>query len=255
MHQSCIDLLACCFTIIEELLIENNISGRVTCQLLTSKSVSLIALYTSTYNMMVMAMEQQAAIVKPLEYDAEVVRKRLPFVFLVEWSFCTCALLFIPSTTEYINGTCIVTKGIMHTVFWDFVSLYLFIIAMGIPLIVIIICYTRMISALRGSSKAFGIQKSDLSTSVPQAVHKLRLAQVNIFQTCLIMVVVFLGCWSTVESAILMYVLGMYQNLGNNHYAIGKLLSVTNSCINPYIYAIRYDDFKKQIKILMRFSA
>ena len=116
---------------------------------------------------------------------------------------------------------------------------------MCIPISVMVVCYTRMIYALYKSSRSLGASNSANSD-------KLRLAQKNIFQTCLIMIVFFLVCWIPYEVAVIMFV-NFYTHFSDTHYTIGALLIVLNSSINPYIYVFRYDDFKIQLrKMIMK---
>ena len=227
------------------------------CHLFLSKTASAIALYTSSYNMTALTLERHFAIVDPLGYDPAKVRRRLPLVFLFVWVFCAVALGFVPMSTIYDNnlGICLVTIKLKTTVFWDYISLYVFIIAIAIPLTIMIVCYSRMIHALYTSSRQFNRggkeQARDINSS---SVHKLRMAQMNIFQTCLLMILVFLVCWFTLESALILYMLGYYPHLGVTHYSVGWLFIIINSSVNPYIYAFRYDDFKRQVKVLLGFK-
>ena len=250
VHQSVIDLAVCAFNIVEEIFIELNINGQGTCHMIISKTLSLIALYTSTYNMTVLTIERHFAIVNPLQYDSEKVIKRLPYIFVGEWIFCSVALSYIPTTTIYRDGSCMVIYHLLSTPLWDFIAPYLFIIAIAIPCLIMVICYSRMLYALNLSSKLIKASTPNSAENKSSSVHKLRLAQANIFQTCLIMMVVFLSCWLTIESAVILFIFKTYANLSNNHYAIGRLLAVFNSCVNPYIYAMRYTDFKVQLKKL-----
>ena len=243
VHQSLIDICACLFTIIEEVIAEFGINGIITCHLFISKTCSAVALYTSTYNLTMLTIERHFAIVKPLQYNTDKVMARMPILFIGEWFFIIVVFLFAPITTVYQNGVCLVIFRLAGTILIDMMSPYLFTVAIVIPLVVMSICYWRMIRALFKSSASF-------DNTNPNAV-KLRAAQVNLFQTCLIMLVVFLGCWLTSQSAMLLYIVGRYPNLGNDHYSIGRLMTLMNSAVNPYIYAIRYDDFKQQMKHLV----
>ena len=250
VHQSIIDLAVCIFNILEEAFIEFSVNGQGICHMITAKTLSLIGLYTSTYNMTALTIERHFAIVDPLQYDPEKVIKRLPYIFTGEWLFCSIALSYIPIFTVYRHGSCKVIHNLLGTPWWDAVAPYLVVVAIIIPMTIMVICYTRMLMALRTSSKS-------VNSSTPQAdnksssVHKLRLAQANIFQTCLTMMIVFLSCWLTIESAVVLFIFKTYPNLSNNHYAVGRLLAVFNSCVNPYIYAIRYDEFKVQMKKIL----
>ena len=130
------------------------------------------------------------------------------------------------------------------TFLMDGLTPYFVVIAIGIPISVMVVCYTRMIYALYRSSRSLGTSNSANSD-------KLRLAQQNIFQTCLIMIVVFLVCWITFEAGAVMYILKIYKDLKGTHCTIGTLLILLNSGVNPYIYVFRYEDFKMQLRKLM----
>ena len=81
--------------------------------------------------------------------------------------------------------------------------------------------------------------------------HKSRLAQMNLFETCLIVAVLFFICWVTVQAAIFLYMIDVYPDLSGDHYTSGRLLILFNSCINPYVYTLRYREFKIQLKMLI----
>ena len=134
----------------------------------------------------------------------------------------------------------------LDTIFWDGLSAYLCAVAIGIPISVMTVCYGRIILALYRSARSIGASTNSATSD------KLRLAQMNIFQTCLIMILVFLVCWLTFESAVVLYIFKIYTNLTGTHYTIGSLLTILNSGINPYIYVFRYDDFKKQFRKMLR---
>ena len=245
LHQSVIDLIACIFTVIEEYLLENGINGDVLCHFFHSKYASGAALFTSSYNMTAMTLERHFAVTDPLHYDSNKVRRRLPFIFLSVWLFCYGALGYVPFSTVYASHVCIPTGKLFQTTFWDWMIPYVCFLAIGIPLVVMTVCYSRMFYSLYKSSRSLG-SKADSGN-----VHKLNQAQLNIFQTCLIMIIIFLACWLTFESAMTMYIFKFYKDLAGIHYSIGNLLTLVNSGINPYIYVFRYDDFKKQLKTLL----
>ena len=233
--------MACVFTVAEESIIELAINGQGICHLLNSKTLSNIALYTSSYNFVMLTIERQSAIVNPLQYRPEKVMKRLPMIFALEWLAIIAVFAFAPATTVYQHGVCMVAMKMWGTIYMDLVIPYLLTIAICIPVAVMVVCYLRMIRALYRSSKSFK------STPGQTNSKKLHAAQMNLFQTCLIMLIVFLACWLTSQSAVLMYILDRYPGLSNDHYSIGHLMVLINSEINPYIWAIRYDEFQKQL--------
>ena len=150
IHQSAIDLIACCVTMVEEVSAKLSLVYPVICQLFLSKICSVMILYVSTYNMTFMTIDRHLAITKPLHYDVDKVRRRLPAVFLFTWVFGISVLLFVPVTTVIQDGVCLPAHKLLGTDLWEYYySPHNFIIALIIPLTVMIICYTRMYVALR----------------------------------------------------------------------------------------------------------
>ena len=94
-------------------------------------------------------------------------------------------------------------------------------------------------------------ESSSQQSAVEKSTNASRLAQINIFETCLIVTVLFLACWTTTETALFMYIIDVYEDLSSNHYTTGRLLILLNSCLNPYVYTLRYREFKKQLRVLI----
>ena len=148
IHQSVIDTIACVITILQEVLAQiNGAVQPVICHLLLNKMSAIIMLYISTYNMTCMTIERHLAITKPLQYDVDKVRKRLPFVFLLTWLFSITVLLFVPITTAMREGVCI-TGYYMRDINYYY-GPHCIVIAIVIPLAIMIVCYVRMYLALR----------------------------------------------------------------------------------------------------------
>ena len=138
-HQAFIDLMAL------------NIDGPGICHLSTSNVLGSIALYTSSYNFVILTVERHFAIVNPLHYNSEKLKKQLPLIFIAEWTIVCLLFAVFPAATVYQNGRCILIKRLHGTIFMDIMPLYLFILSIGIPLPTMIICYARMLNVLRKS--------------------------------------------------------------------------------------------------------
>ena len=218
-----------------------NVSSTLICHLFGTTILSTIALYTSSYNFVILTIERHFAVVNPLHYDSEKLKKRLPLVFIAEWAI-TCLLFTVfPATTVYQNGMCIHNKRLLGTIFMDIMPIYLITLSIGIPLPTMIICYARMLNVLRKASQSKG------TTSVTTNTKAMRSAQINLFQTCIIMLIFFLAAWITDQSALLLIIYGKYRNVENTHFSSGRLMMLIASASNPYIWAFRYDDFQQQM--------
>ena len=148
-------------------------------------------------------------------------------------------------STSLINGKCLVGHKLWETFWVDVQSYYAIVVSFGIPFTIIVFCYSHMFIALNESQKKFNSGNIESSST-----DKLRLAQMNIFKTCVIIVIVYLTAWITAQSSIVLYLIGYYNTLGL-HDQIGDTLITFNSCVNPFVYVIKYDDFKIRFKFLM----
>ena len=106
-------------------------------------------MYVSTYNMTCMTIERHLAITKPLQYDADKVRRRIPFVFFFTWVLVFAAVVFVPATTVIIGGVCMPGLKMFGTFLMDYYAPNCFVISLIIPMLIMIVCYTRMFLALR----------------------------------------------------------------------------------------------------------
>ena len=79
-------------------------------------------------------------------------------------------------------------------------------------------------------------------------------AQINLFQTCVIMMVMFTLSGTNICIAVMLFAVGFYKDLNGSHYTISVILAVFNQCINPYIYCVRYKEFQIQMKQLFKFK-
>ena len=250
-HQAMVDVIVCFFTIAEEtvaIIDSIDVMTPFICHYMLTKTTSNVCYFISTYNMVILSLERHFAIVDPLSYDPDKVKRRLPYFFVAEWILCYAAFAIVPGTTRTINGMCLMGHNMLYNWISDMYSPYEMTIAFVIPLFISFVCYSRMFYYLNKSARGSGDKKLQESTS--SNVDKLRMAQMNIFKTCLTVIVVFFLCWVTTESHVFMYLLGFYDTFSNTHYFAGNLSVILNSCLNPYIYAIRYDDFKKELRVM-----
>ena len=248
VHQAVVDSIVCIVTLVEEFMGEyggHHLNKPFICHYITSKSLSGTIMYVSSYNIVLLSIERCYAIVKPFQYDSAKVRKRLPVWFTINWCFSILIICVVPATTIIFENKCFVAYKLVTTYWVDWYSPYEIIFGIIVPTFISVICYWMMFRVL---NKAVHLSEGQ---SQSNNIHKIRLVQMNIFKTCLVVVIVFVICWSIPETAMFFFSIGIYTNLNNYHFYIGRLAVILNSTLNPYIYAIRYDDFKDQINVLI----
>ena len=250
-HQAFVDIMVCVVTIVEEVAANYVVNPAIPflCHYILTKTTNTLCFFTSTYNITLLSIERYLAIIDPMNYDTEKVKKRLPYVFIGEWLLCGVAFMIVPYHTIIRNGKCLMGYRMIGTFLWDLYSPYEFSLAFALPLIISLYCYSRMLVCLHQSARgSIGATKDSKSANTD----KLRLAQLNIFKTCLTVIFAFIVCWSLAEVSVFLYLVGVYETLATQQYVIGHFLILLNSVINPYIYAIRYDEFKIELKSYFR---
>ena len=78
----------------------------------------------------------------------------------------------------------------------------------------------------------------------------LAKAQVNIFYTCLILLILYFTCWFWNNATMILYLAGIIP-YSNTLYDISVAVIVFNSGVNPFIYTLRYDEFQQHLKIIV----
>ena len=77
-----------------------------------------------------------------------------------------------------------------------------------------------------------------------------RQAQVNMFETCVIMMIMFTLSSLNTCIAMMLFAVGYYKTPSSDYYNISIILLVFNHCINPFIYSLRYKEFQTQFNNL-----
>lgn len=118
---------------------------------------------------------------------------------------------------------------------WDlFVKLCVFVFAFVIPVLIIIVCYTLMILRLKSVRLLSGSREKD---------RNLR----RITRLVLVVVAVFVVCWTPIHIFILVEALGStsHSTAALSSYYFCIALGYTNSSLNPILYAFLDENFKR----------
>ena len=114
-----------------------------------------------------------------------------------------------------------------------------FLVSIILPLLIMGVCYSCIAVSLR---------KSANFTKNPQQKkdNKMRSAEIRIIQSTVILSVIYLFCYT--YCAVVQYGNMFFRVPIYPHYHIAQALVLLNSCINPFVYCLRYDDFQNRFK-------
>ena len=139
---------------------------------------------------------------------------------------------FIWFITEIVDGKCMIWYNLRSSTHRILSLVQGMLVFSFFPSIIIIVLYTRMAFSIKFDFKSDDKKMTDKSLSK---------TQINIFQTCIIMVVVFLISWTYYMGTILQFAIrnGDPTTLVTDTFYFSEILLEFNSCINPFIYAAR----------------
>ena len=149
----------------------------------------------------------------------------------------------------------------MKTVF----GFCLIIIQFFIPLMVLIICYSKIVWVLTRRinndlvKPQYTVNNSeDVTSSVDNTkivtqttdpgTDKFQLARRNTIKTLLIVGLCFIICWSQNQVRYLMFNCGYNINYNTSYHQFTILMVFLNYTVNPFIYPIKYRDYQEALK-------
>ncbi|XP_001508020.2 melanin-concentrating hormone receptor 1 [Ornithorhynchus anatinus] len=219
--------------------------GETMCTLITAMDAN--SQFTSTYILTAMAIDRYLATVHPISST----RFRKPSV--ATWVICLLwALSFISITPVWLyarlipfpGGTvgCGMSLPNPETDLYWF-TLYQFFLAFALPFTVITAAYARILQRMT-------------STVAPASQRSVRLRAKRVTRTAIAICLVFFVCWAPY------YVLQLTQ-LSNNRptltfyylYNAAISLGYANSCLNPFVYIVLCETFRKRLVLSVKPAA
>ena len=231
------------------------LAGELYCRIWISSVLQWSTLVSSTYNLVAITIERYMMVVFPMEHKVTFTRKKALWVVLGVWLFGPCY--------EFLSGvpTSVVKEGVCYgfayfpNASWQKAyGLITIAIAFFLPMAIHIMLYCHMVVVLRRRAAALknGHQHPTHSGSDP--VQKMPKAQKNLLKTMAVVTVCFFFCWSWNQLAFFFYNLGVNYDLSSDFHLFTITAVNLNSCINPFVYIVKYEEFKAAAGKLLRGS-
>ena len=179
-------------------------------------------------------MDRFWAITSPLSYRVKLSAKRTAFVAAGIWAF-SLSFPFIYLLTGYLT--------------YSFVFLHTVIIA---TFLVMLLTYVKIFRVFKDQVKQW--DSLDHANSASQAKRQAIRWEQKVTKTFMIMLTLFLACY--LPSCVCIYITNLCSTCSCNfiHWARDAhfLLILANSGVNPFVYAWRFENFRKAIAKLFR---
>ncbi|XP_038050826.1 galanin receptor type 2-like [Patiria miniata] len=255
-NQALIDLLGSLLVLLSSLVpipdpLPPGASGVLLCRLWISKYFNWVMFTASTFNLVALTLERYLAIVFPFRYQVLGTRKNAIVTILIVW---VSAFLFISYgifIRYYEAGQC-KQKLVAHP---QALGVAVFMVTYLLPVIVMIVAYVHIAVVLKKGAARIQPGPEAAGPSTGQAPEgpgeSLMRARRNTFKTLLTVCVAFTVCWTPNEVIFFLFNLGVEVDFTSFVYIVSVAFVASNSCLNPFLYAIKYKQFRKALKTLL----
>ncbi|XP_026851960.2 kappa-type opioid receptor [Electrophorus electricus] len=211
--------------------------GEVVCKVVIS--IDYYNMFTSIFTLTMMSVDRYIAVchpVKALDFRTPLKAK---IINVLIWVLSSAAGIpaMVLGSTQTNNGTTECALQFPEPyIYWDtLMKICVFIFGFVVPLLIITVCYTLMVLRLKSVRLLSGSREKD---------RNLR----RITRLVLVVVAVFVVCWTPIHIFILVKVLAPdvpETTAITGAYFFCVALGYTNSSLNPILYAFLDENFKR----------
>ncbi|XP_038048203.1 prolactin-releasing peptide receptor-like [Patiria miniata] len=224
----------------------NDARGWIWCHIWISNFMIIIFFVSSTFNLLALTLERYFAIVHPYKYQATFAkypRLKVGLTIAFCWTFGVLIKIYTIMIVENTpDGRCTPRPipgsqaiGIL-TVFIQYI----------LPVGVMLFAYVRTSVELKRQANRSGPSTVATAPGAPESMSdSLLRARRNTFKTLMIVFITFLVCWSPNQIIFLLWNFGWGAKFTDWYFLLSLALIASNSCVNPFIYALKYKQFRK----------
>ena len=244
-HQSVIDLIGVIIFLVARVIAHpqfteiptGHVARQVFCRIWYTDFCMWSVYYTSTFNLVLIALERYAASCHHIWYRNLRLRGIVKFAYVLPWIFGFGSQVYITALASYINGWCLVI--------WPTTSgqkaggIVIFSIEFLLPISIMTWCYAKVIIVIRKREKANRVLVRE---------DNILLLSKNVATTMVTITVAYMVCWMPSEIEYVLFNLGLYDNYGGTSYYIFSVLTSLNLVVNPCIYTYKYKHFQRVLR-------
>ncbi|XP_070543745.1 allatostatin-A receptor-like [Ptychodera flava] len=208
----------------------------VYCKLVISNIFFWLTATASVFILVGVTIERYVAIVYPFLYQAKFTQTKAIILIITAWvlSFLSCS--FIPVVTKFHDGYCFeIWPSETYMLFTGFAVFFFTYLT---PMVFTIFAYVKMFYQLH-------------KTSMPSIDASMMVARRRILRLLSLVVAAFFTCWSPNQLIYLAANCGVNIDFYSWYYEASVLLSLANSCVNPFIYALRSRQFRDGFRLAL----
>ncbi|XP_041483230.1 galanin receptor type 1-like [Lytechinus variegatus] len=274
LNQSLADFVTSLFIItfgttriVRHKLSHDGASGFFLCRFWWSRFFVFSGFAVSTFNLTAMSIERYIAVVHPLKYQVFFKRRNTIIVILIVWIVGPIMQWVFP-IWQYasVDGSCIFQSswGKVHGIVvgvvlfcWEYFFPCLFMSFAYVTILRTLRIKERQVHAQVGAPDQGGGPKQDTNGNPKGPNNKnnatskqAQARRKNVTVTLFILFIVYFVCWSPNQFTFLQFNLGGPLNFDGIWYHFTVVAAFCNTCINPFIYALKHRQFQEGLKSL-----
>jgi hypothetical protein len=226
--------------------------GWIICSLWLSGLATTATATVSSYILTAFAIEIYLAIIHPTLHKNYVTRRNIVIFVVGNWFVSVAAPAgILLKLSRVIGGLC------YYSYEWPSMGISVgianLVVRMAIPLAIYVFCYSRIVIFLRSRNKINSASSilSNHQSPTHQPVAYVR-AQRNVILTVFYAIVLHAFTWTGYQVFLMMAALDTPLSTTSPLSQVLQLGVYTNSCVNPIVYVVKYERFRKAAKLVCR---
>ncbi|XP_006821086.1 melanin-concentrating hormone receptor 1-like [Saccoglossus kowalevskii] len=252
LHQSTIDLISSSTFLLVQIPSLNTpsspsgITGELYCMLWYSRTLLWCFMSSSTANLVALTIERWLGVAYPIWHRNKFTFIKAVVVMILTWVYgAVVQLTYGIGAYSSCEGQCV--SLFPSTAYRIFIGIEFFTLLYALPIAVMTTCYIKIWSVFR-----MQIQPGTTDDNKSEKFNRVARIRKNIIKTLLIVVITFIICWTpnTLYMSVFHLIFGYDANFNGYLYKFTAVLTFCNMCINPFVYAAKYEEFQKELTIL-----
>ncbi|XP_070538693.1 allatostatin-A receptor-like [Ptychodera flava] len=263
LNQSAIDMVsAIAFVVLylgPTIKLPLNVLGDFICRIWASEYVLWAMFVASTFNLVALTLDRFFAIVHPIKHHNGFSKVKIKAMICCIWVSAFVYETYWAVAHFNDNGKCSIYW--YHVAFQRFSGVMVFLVQYLIPLSIMSFAYISIFLALKrrpgamsseeGSANnarnVLSVGQVDVARSNSEESKNVR-ARKNVIKTLFIVSLSYAICWTPNAFVFLNYNLGGYLDFKSPLYYITVVSVNCNMCVNPFIYAMKYQQFRRALR-------
>ncbi|XP_077984589.1 histamine H2 receptor-like [Glandiceps talaboti] len=253
VHQAVIDFITAVIMVGTYLVPQfdytfDSVFGEIVCRVWKSAYLLWSCFLASTLNLVVVTCERYCAIVYPLHYPTVFSELKVKVMLLFVWLISLLFKSFKVYVQFFDQGHCILKKTWPSAAYRSFVGIVNILIQYFVPLVMMLFAYMHIFMVLKAKSKSL-VSAPGENGENSKAGSMMR-ARKNVLKMLFIVFLAYAICWGPNQFLFLAQNLGAEIDFRSFFYHFTVLWGFLNTSINPFIYALKYKQFQKGVRLV-----